>query len=905
MLPLWIIDLNNQDDRQTHFRELVGRLYGVLMEEDIQVWQEKEEKDDRFWFYTRFDNIFGDTDWDDADVMSQHIYDFQESIVQKGQEFVHMLRKSNVDGAATLNICVLGDITQKLSQLVFPSIAVMLQKEKGRILPNHIHQGISIVGTYYIPSNVNSLDVKQRQNVYLSLREIEVQHAIPSVRGYDRMFFFQDVQNRIESYMPILNETQQAEYLFQCLVHLYYACDRIHPLISGSSSDDRFYFSMGCASVFFDSMVQDRIDNETVLNDVIGIIGKDGDLEYPDQESEIIDFSKVDVGNIISKFQHIDFDLSDFEMAAPQPHPIANFADKKLKKLYYNQYLRYYPINLRMRILDVISRESGAVLEEISSLRKQNQNVFAQVTLPSAIEKQLVTSNIHVGCLTRIVRNLKSFKTEIGKMKVRLYDRIEQHIWAHVLEQNVPKNLRDDFEAYHESYCSDIESKSHSRKCEEMKQTAQEDLINILKQETTFMGRLGRSFLMGILFVLTLMPFVTLVSQDLIDLGDVKENAVYWSMFIFIIPLIWQLISLGLYYRKKNKKECKLKAYYLHDAYARVANRIEAEANTLYDYMVALCDEYLKRCKWIDRDVRPCSDDKKYDGLELPVTLFNQPVVSGMFGGNTLIKNLEEEDREVYVQRVPRRINTLDDEDCHLLLHSYKDDIMLLFGDINVRDKHERVFDEQLGYKVFISQKKEEERMEKRWNECRSQFYTNIKNRISRDLLPQKNPTIGEKIVSYAVKMDDDNVLKPLVQAATTNGELTSSADIEHCDVKGNSLKLQYLFEKCKPTMNVQYQFDANNPFLSRYLFFTRWRTFDYVALNRILPSEDFDMEIRKTKVNQNELSFHKNATSSLILWAICQNDNSSEWLKLFDATRFQESMLLRDIYASKLNVKD
>jgi len=46
MLPLWIIDLNNQDDRQTHFRELVGRLYGVLMEEDIQVWQEKEEKDD-------------------------------------------------------------------------------------------------------------------------------------------------------------------------------------------------------------------------------------------------------------------------------------------------------------------------------------------------------------------------------------------------------------------------------------------------------------------------------------------------------------------------------------------------------------------------------------------------------------------------------------------------------------------------------------------------------------------------------------------------------------------------------------------------------------------------------------------------------------------------------------------
>ncbi|MBR4815228.1 MAG: hypothetical protein IKZ67_07180, partial [Paludibacteraceae bacterium] len=58
-------------------------------------------------------------------------------------------------------------------------------------------------------------------------------------------------------------------------------------------------------------------------------------------------------------------------------------------------------------------------------------------------------------------------------------------------------------------------------------------------------------------------------------------------------------------------------------------------------------------------------------------------------------------------------------------------------------------------------------------------------------------------------------------------------------------------------------------------------------------------------RLNEEMQSFHKNSTSSLILWAICQNDNSSEWLKLFDATHFNESMAIRDIYTSKLNVKD
>lgn len=906
MHPLWIIDLTRQDDRHAHFRELVGRLHGVLTEEEASAWREDNNSKPCLWLYSRYGDGFVKEEWEDAESGSHNIYDFQEAVVRSGQTFVQMLRKSNADGASTLNVCVLGDATQRFTQTVFPSVAVMIQKEKGRILPNHIHQGMSIIGICHIPSNVNSLDAAIRQDVYLTIREIEVQHAIPSVRGYDRMFFCQDVQNRTESYFPIMNGKEQAEYLFQCLVHLYYACDKIHPLISGSSSDDKFYFSMGCASLFFDTTVQDIIDNENVKNSITEMLNRDGDLELTDPESDMIDYSKIDAAQVISKFQHIDFDLSGTKLDDPHPHPIGDFADGKLKKLYYGNYLKYYPLNLRLKIQDAVSRESESTLEEISSLCRQLQSTFADATLPYAIERQIATSSIHTGCITRIVRNLKALKTQIGKMKGRLPAQVEQIIWINLSKNNVPEELKDDFDSYHEAYCTDRENRSRSRNCDEMKQSAQEDFVNTLRQEATFMSRISRAFLTGIISVLTLMPAVTvLFTKFMPELCDIKRHTVGWSAFLFLLPLLIQFAGIALYYRKKDKKERRLKAYYLHDAYARITSRIESESRNLYDYMTSLCDEYLKRCRSIDSDIRPTTLGNIYDGLELPVTMFNQPAVSGLFAGMTVINDEEEESREIYVQRVPTRINALDDEDCHLLIHQYKSEMMTLFDGIRVRDLHERVFDENLGYKVFISKAKQDEADEKIWTQCRNLFFDKLQYRISQDMLPRRHPTVSEKILFYSITKDREDVLAPLVCAAATNGELTSSADTEYADVKSNSANLKPLIDRCMPSGKIQYQVDSENPLLCKYLFLTRWRTFDSVALNRILPPEDFDAEIRRKRLNRNEWSIQKNATSSLILWAICQNDNSSEWLKLFDATHFNESMSLRDIYASKLNASD
>ena len=63
----------------------------------------------------------------------------------------------------------------------------------------------------------------------------------------------------------------------QCLVHLYLACDIHHPLLSGTGSEDTFYFSMGATSIFFDMTIEDENDADKVASEIIDKFKEDLD----------------------------------------------------------------------------------------------------------------------------------------------------------------------------------------------------------------------------------------------------------------------------------------------------------------------------------------------------------------------------------------------------------------------------------------------------------------------------------------------------------------------------------------------------------------------------------------------------------------------------------------------------
>lgn len=919
MLPLWIIDITKQTDRRAHFQDLLGQMDGVLMQEHLSPFFENSgQPKKKMWLYSRLDNDFEIIDKENIEEMSDFILEIQENLVIAGQNFIKMLRHSNTSSSMTLNICVIGDATEAFSNLIFPSIAVMLQKEKGRIMPNHIHQGMSIVGMLYIPSNVNSMKADDRQAILLTLKEIEVQHNITSIRGYDRMFFYQDVQNRTENFYPILNKKQQAEFLIQSIVHLYFACDNVHPLISGSSSDDHFYFSLGAASCFFDTEIQDEMDKLSVINQLISTLKEPGDAEQVDNQ-DFFDYEKIDVQQIIKNFQSVTFDLSKAKLSEPNPHPIADFCKKKLRRLYYNHYLKYYPADLRLKILEIINKESEDELEAISAERRKLQKIFTESSLPIALERQISSSNCHTGVIYRIKENLKAFKTKLGIKKGEVQNRIEQDIWLHFIEYNVPKKLKDDFEEYHERYKADLNTRSgNSEQCEEMKQTAQTDLVNKLKQEATFLSRISRSFLLGIVLVLAIMPILTFISPALIDLGNIKNNALYWSEGLFMLPLLWQFIDMLLYYRKRKMKERKLTAYYLHDAYARIANRIQSEMFFFYDHLMNLSDEYVKRCDLIQTELNHKDSKDIYKNMILPQTLFNQPLINGSFNGQLLIPAEEDECGKIYVNFTPQYINELDKDDHHQLIHSYKDTVMQLFNNVKEDELHERRFDEKLGYSVFISNEEKAKAKEEAWARNKEAFFNTLEEHLQKDILPRLYPTIGEKMCAYARKKNNDDLLLPLLRQAATNGELTSSADTETADVKANTQHLLPLFSGFFPNHSVQYQFDEHKTLFGKFLFVTRWRTFDTIALNRILPAEDFDLQVRDKvsyqkkeenigaeKDEEKEIASYINSTSSLILWAMCKDDKSTEWMKLFDGTQLSEWLGKRDKFREKLNTNN
>lgn len=904
MLPLWIIDLTQHSDRQARFSELIGRIGGTVnrtsINEHLQASEGPSTGANRAqWYYTPFDNPFKGIDKHDMDNMPNALYGFQEELIREGQQFVQLLRHSNIDSATTLNVCVIADATEEMSQLLFPSVAAMLQKEKGRIVPNHIHQGISIVGILYIPSNANSLSVSVRQSILLTLKEIEVQHNVSAVRGYDRMFIYQDVQNRTENYYPILDGKGQAEYLVQCLVHLYYACDKVHPLISGSSSDEKFYFTLGVSSVFFDTEAQDKIDCRKVINGIIEQFEAQGDNETTDNEETSIDFDKFNVDQIIDEFSQIDFDLTKAKIEPSDPHPISGFLNKKLMRLYFHRYLKYYPANLRLKQLETISAQSEATLKDISASRKRMQRVFEEETMPATIIRLISASDKHKGCLPQITNNLKKLKLEFGAMKVKVKQQLEEDIWQQLIQNNVPKKYLDDFEAYHEAYASDLSDSRFSQR-EALKESAQNDFINILKKESTFASRISQAFLGGIATALT-------VTTSLIYLyTEIKPYSALIATILFLVPLIVQLVYMAVFQYQKEIKERRLTAYFLHDAYARITNRIQTETSFLYDNLMELCDEYVERAKRIKREVRPLGFGDIFSEVEIPASRFNQPIIGGEFSGKRLIPEEEDEYEEIYVNRVPVKIGTLDEEDYHLLIHHHKEIMSDLFRDVEIKERNTMKFDDTLGYNVFISKEEQEREREERWEETKNTFHKSIAQAVKKEILPRKYPTIGEKIRAHFNKRDNAKLLEPAIKTAATNGELTSSADQEIADIKVNLHLVKSLMEPFLPKSNTQYQFDEHKELFGKYLFITRWRTFDTIALNRILPSEDFDTQIRAERINQEELrTTSPDEPSSLILWATCKDDNSNEWLKLFDGTELSTAIQLREKYRTLLYKKD
>lgn len=993
MLPLWIIDITNKSERRDAFRRLVGQIEHVFVAESpdsaqsnnaqynsergeidnnievssiipqYQPWDDIEtpvnddsnviSEDERraarnakiegdYWYYSSYDmgNFFDMKDLysNDANIndIATRLYKFQEAMVEDARKFIMTLRDSNSKPYQTINVVVLGDATEEFTQLVFPSVATILQKEKGRFISGHIHQGMSIIGMLYIPCDVNTKIVNLREKVLRLLREIEVQYNISTIRGYDNMMLYQNVQNRTECTYKRLNDRQLAEYLIQCLVHLYLACDINHPLLSGSGADDTFYFSMGATSVYFDMSVEDKNDANYVAINLLNTFKEDGD--HAKTEIEVNLFDKDTIFSSDAFISNIHFDDIDLDVESvirpPKPHPIKDWLHRQLKRVYYQHYLRFFPAELLRGIMQDIENSTSESLKKVyQHCASISRN--AEKALPAAVTRVIDKSNINSGVLTFIEAKLKDMQEYLSKQKNGVQQSIQGKYWDEVLKR---ANNDSCFEDYHDTYVNDIRVKNSGAGCNALKQETLAKLQDLLSKEKTLMAIVSRCILLGIVCVLGVYPILNFISPELIDLGDVEKYKAVWYVLLFILPFIIQFISHLLYQRKKNNLIQILKKYYTHDAYSRIANRMESEATLFYNKMLTLVEEYLVRCKDIRNEVNIITPDPNIK-LLFPQSLFNQPLNGGEFSGEPMILNADVERCRIKVNGKPEQVNNLTREQYHILIHHFKNGFARLFDGISITDSLARQFDEEIGDYVFIGHDEIVARKKEQWQQTKLNFNVELLSFIKSSMYPRMYPTIGEKLEQHRKKTGSYNTLEYMIAMAATNGEFSIQSDTEYADVKTN-MDIDYHVMPYLPICTTKKQYSKYDELFKRYLFITRWRTYKKLSFNRLLPEEDFDTNMRAERVFEDEMialnkkfkkgdakkmgavcieqradviseqitekeTQYKRCLSSLILWATCPDDNSSEWLKLFNVEHFNEAFKERLNFRKIMNTND
>lgn len=916
-----------------------------------------------YWFYSRLSSTFGQElseehtealdaiiakhnskreqagiePLDDENVATYHrameLYSFQEQMIADGKRFVEELRRSNARPYQPINVIVLGDASEVFTQMVFPSIAAILQKEKGRFLPVHIHQGMTIYGSLYIPCDVNARKVSERKTILHLLDEIEVQHDITAIRGYDHMMLYQNVQNRTECTYTLLDGDQQAQYLLQCVVHLFLACDINHPLISGTRSDDCFYFSMGAASIYFDMRIEDENDITNVSREFITNFKEEGDNEMAPDREPLLRPGLYEADQFVTDLNVNNLDLDNEDLPPFSPHPVVDYMEKKLKRLYYNYQLRFFPAALLRKIISNIETATNKLLDEVSAQSTRLYKAAALSVQPSIVTRLGKVSQ-NEGALSYVEFLLTDMQELMSKERERVATVLESQFWNKILDSmTLPKSQRDPFEDYHEVYRADNATKNNGAGCTNMKQEVLTKLKAHLSNERTTLATLGRTVLLSILFVLSIVPLLDIISPHVIDLGDVKKYAFFWAAGVFMLPFIIQLVSVWFYLRKRRSLINILRAYYTHDAYARVANRIEFEANELYDKLSGLGTQYLKRCEDIRKEIRINAPD---DGRQMlfPENIFNQPLNGGKFDEEVLIPKKEVEVSKIRINHKARYVNELKKSEYYLLINRYNDVLGELFKDVDVNDISKRRFDENTGQYVYFTQDEILRNQADLWVEHKAKFYELLRKSIKDDSVPREYPTVGDKLLQYTRKIDDYTLLKPLMDYAATNGEIVCEADQEFADIKVNRA-ISALSEPYLPLYTTRVQEAKFNRIYETYVFITRWRCFEHFSYNRILPTEDFDLSEfekknydaeleakNKRKKRQQRLNAglpkedpeekkpeviapYEPCNSSLILWAVCPDENSSAWLKLFTSEHFGRAFEDREKYREVLNQND
>lgn len=948
MVPLWIIDLCNagerkdrllsltrslnrvqetwlytdlgrdisQEDKENLYAEVYGQVildgqkfvrmmneHPRILDEDPETKQFDESKSyhfgDEVLFDSRIWQYVGETNERLSPPSSSSAVWTQIGQVDRQNEKIKRLDGLLPLNECSVNICILGDVTELTTLKLFTVLPAAIKSGKTRIVADHIHQGISILGMLYMPSTIKEYPYENRQDALRCLQELEVQRNVSRTGGFDKVMLFQDTQHRTEKIYPTLTPLQQADFVFQSLIHLYYASDSFHPLLENNNNED-FYFAMGAGSLYYDARAQQEEDLRMIASRVLEVFSKEPEKDSASSSvpflNEAVSFdSLVEAMQSEDAMPIIDTSLDNL-VPKPAKHPVDQFADKGLKRYFYSSpkyaWIRHYPTRFLSAVINSVSHSTGDALLKVNENTRSYYEKVARRLVPDKIES-IIKNNASPekggACLIR--NKFEELKKEVINIRARVPAEIPDKIWI-PFEESLEPEYHDAFQEYHDAFSNDGDSADG--RCEDMKKEAMDKFVKHLKKGTTVFSRVIRAFLLGVIMVIGLMPVIELYlsggfnsSQALrypFHLDSLTGISQFWyliAVLLFMIPAGWEMVQYYIYHRRLHRYQNRLVAYYLHDAYARFANRIHNQAIVFYDKVIRLCDEYLLRSEQVLQGQSLQDKVSTYE-MELPRTTFNQPVVDGFccvgsVGGE--IKNerffphSEIGFGELEVNGKGVRIDKLGEKMIYEeLINKHSQKIVLLYDGVC-----ECVDDPEVD-RDFV------------WSNAHKKFLGQFLPVVKKQLRKRNDTTVGDKLMTF--KNDRLNLpgFKLFSEFCATSGEFTADDDIRHADLKTNSYSVPGLFNPYMPLYNCRFETDPSDRLLKSYLFLTIWRTFRSLSFTRVLPENDLEDKSydlsdnypeNATEDKSSDDNVHCRYDSSLALYSLI-GDLSAHWYRLF-----------------------
>ena len=662
MLPLWIIDLGSSATSKEKLQNLLSSTGDNVKP---------------FWHYYHADEKSVS---DDASCKA-----LMDKLVADGRDCYNAFVKAGYK-VGNFQIIILGAADEKLSQNVFAPLAGLIRDNLPRIIFDHANLGVEITGILYIPSTINQLDSdEERKNAAMLLEEVNMLNERLGAKHFNRVIAYQDIQYKKVQFYHQLDSEQRTELLFQIITNLFFASANSEKLFDKIGKENGI-FSLGVASIYYNSEHHRSYELKRLLDKLL--------QEFKDVENagedyagkivrEVLEDDVLNADAISARLREgcssVDIDLPKMDEEA-DPHPVWDLFCSDLFPSYYRKFLKYMPA----RLTRFMQSLSYVLLSRFSGIIKNNRKTAVELFIPllySFYEKVFLDSAAQYATIAQMESVFKAAKEFLLRKRAEVVLTLLEIV-------PIPKYLRNDYD----KCLTDEESNKPFDILEKIKKN--------LKKEPVVLSLLVRCFLLGILLVFTIIPILRVLSPNVVNLGEIATIEWLWIPVLFLLPLIIEFfIKLRRHFKRIRRLKFRLLAATLLAVNKRLSQLLMDEQGAFYDALIHECESQLKRLARF-RELLSVPDVKDKTGA-IPETMFNQPLLTGAFCDEKMLKDDSAAEAEIRVKNEAMRLSELEKlELIFLLKNAFKQPETLNAANLSDKetpDVHAKCFVSVLG----------------------------------------------------------------------------------------------------------------------------------------------------------------------------------------------------------------